>query len=430
MNSKVKKYSKKALKVLGILGVSMILCSLALIIVFSLPEERIRMHIARASNIIFEEGNYPYLGAQTEGCMLDNYTDALLFMFNYSADSEHPIESAFIARGVAIPSVEGVDTLKVALEDPNWKELLGGDRSSNWLGINIILRPMLFLFDINQCRIVWNIICYIILAITICVIAKKINSYIALGYAVTMWTFGFYATSLSFSLGGQCIIIANIAICYILSKNLRNINIFNTMLYVGILTAFFDWLSIPLVTWGLPILIYYIVLTEKNNAKLHIAALVKSGFGWCIGYAGMICSKCIIAVMLQGKEGWNYFVNRITADTAGNSIEMWLLSIRKMIDCIFPFNLFPSNNLIFTVGWLAIILLIIISASICGWKKRFGMLCLIGLSPFAYYAYARGHIHHTGIEFRTLMITFYTIWIVIESSIQRVKQCFLKKHID
>ena len=48
MNSKVKKYSKKALKVLGILGVSMILCSLALIIVFSLPEEPAILYLKKA----------------------------------------------------------------------------------------------------------------------------------------------------------------------------------------------------------------------------------------------------------------------------------------------------------------------------------------------------------------------------------------------
>lgn len=391
---------------------------LLLILVHCLPEERIREHIEYGSEFIIEEGNYPYMGIESGGHILDNYTDALLLNFNYVADSTRPVYSAFVAQAYQKQGVEGVNLLDELLNDDNWRTSVVGDRSSNWLGMNIILRPLLFLFGFVQCRIILNIVSYLVLIITIIMIAKKAGGYLATGFGLTMIAFNYYSLSISFSLGVFCVLLACAVICYVLSREISEINLLHVMFVTGIATAYVDWLSIPLITWGLPILVVLeVVYKQKQDTRFaeYFNAVFQSSVGWCLGYAGMIISKCMVAMAVQGSTALAFFLNRVSTDTASHSAGAFGGAVRKLYNCFFPFNVRQGDNSFFIAIMLSVILLTI--AVLCISKKRAPfslMVIIVSLAPMVYYVYVRGHVHHTGIEFRTLMISFFAVWIMLK----------------
>ncbi|MCM1540491.1 MAG: hypothetical protein NC121_04450 [Blautia sp.] len=390
-----------------------------LALVYCIPEERIRRHIEISSDFIVEEGNYPYMGVESGGFILDNYTEALLLMFNYTADNAKPIYNAFVAQEYCKQGTEGVDLFQEMLLDSEWEQAIAGKRSSNWLGMNIVLRPLLFMFDFSQCRVILNVISYLALFVTMVLMARKCGGgYLAIGFGFTLMAFNYYSLSLSFSLGVFCVIIACAAICFMLIRGLSKVNLLQVMFVVGIATAYFDWLSIPLITWGLPILVVLAMMYSQNNNTLFVEYFNKAfqgGFGWSLGYAGMIIGKCMVAVLVQGKGAISFFLNRVTADTKIRSAQDFGMSIRRLFNCFFPFNLRPGNNVYFVLLLLAAAMLVVTVLLVNRERRRLAaVVIMVGLSPFLYYVYVGGHVHHTGIEFRSLMISFFAIWIVMQ----------------
>ncbi len=389
---------------------------LLLILVFMLPSERIKEHIAIDSEQIIREGNYPCLGIINGAYRLDNYTDALLLMFNYLSDNSTPIYDAFVADVRYEDGKEGIYALAAVLQDDSWGEETSCHRGSNWLGMNIILRPLLYFFSFVQCRLLLHIVSCFALIVTICLITKRLGGYYAVGFGITMVAFGIYTLSLSFSLGIFCVLIACGVICYILMRKDIDINILHMMFVAGILTAYFDWLSIPLVTWGLPMLIFLADLYENNKNlgfNQYFNKVFQSGIGWCLGYAGMIISKCLIATLVEGSGALSFFVQRVKADMAKRTVDEFLELIRRLMACVFPLNLKATSGKWFLAIIALVFILYIIALIMSKKRMSFNLLTMcVGIMPFIYYIYLSGHVNHTHIEFRSMMITFFAVWIL------------------
>ena len=64
-------------------------------------------------------------------------------------------------------------------------------------------------------------------------------------------------------------------------------------LIVGILTSYFDFLTYPIVTLGIPLCCYF--LLECDKLWSNIKKLIGFGISWAVGYAGMWAAKWVIA---------------------------------------------------------------------------------------------------------------------------------------
>ena len=64
-------------------------------------------------------------------------------------------------------------------------------------------------------------------------------------------------------------------------------------LIVGILTSYFDFLTYPVVTLGIPLCCYF--LLESDRLWNNIKRLTGFSVSWAIGYAGMCAAKWVIA---------------------------------------------------------------------------------------------------------------------------------------
>lgn len=410
----MKRIVKMIVEFVGLLIVGCVL----LIMVQMLPINRIQYHIEESAEWLSEEGDYPYMGSREQAYLVDNWTEATLLTFNYTADSKRPVYSAFVATSYMPPSSTGVSRLQ-AVTSEEWQENVDfiSTRGSNWIGYNIFLRLGLCFFSLSELRVILNVISYSIVLLTLLMIYKFQGGYRAFGLGLTLLLYNFYTLSVSWSLGVFCVMIACLAIMYILTYN-GNADYFNLMFIVGIITAYFDWLSIPLVTWGLPI--GFILRKEyesknDNRFKAYFMILVKSGLGWCIGYASMIFSKIVIAIGIQGTEAWEFFVERLTADTKAQSLRAFCQAVYQLVCAITPLNILPEDSIlpVILVGIVAFLQAFVIVRFKQMRSLSFSYL-LVCCAPLVYYVYAKGHIGHVAIEFRSLMISCYATLLMLE----------------
>ncbi len=400
----------------------MFLCGcLLLILVNLLPSERIRASIFNSVPFFEIQGNYPYMGVQETAYAADNWTEAVLLDIYYTADSEHPVYSAFVATEYRPENSTGVDRLVGVTQDKYWAssdKLL--PRSSYWLGYSIFLRPLLCVFDYSRCRMLLNVISYAVLMLMVGIIGKKLNWYTAVGFGTIMTIFHYYVLSLQYTLGIFCVLVAFAAIAYILYAE-KKISYLYFMFVVGILTAYFEWLSIPLVTFGLPVLIALVKKSESGENKLPdlFNCVWQSGIGWCLGYGLMIVAKNIAAMTVIGNDAWKYFMERLTADSAHSmTLREWGRAVLNLFHCVFPFNFIHGNSERLLLACCGAVICLIVILWMKQLRSRNIMLAIVGCAPLVWYIVFKGHVTHVGIEFRTLMISYLALWLILKEPLE------------
>ena len=143
----------------------------------------------------------------------------------------------------------------------------------------------------------------------------------------------------------------------------------------------------------------------------------------------MIISKTAIAIMIQGKEAFDFFVKRIQADTQSGGVLGYIQGVYKLVCTIIPLNLFNEGSLIPKILIVAIVIgCVYITISHRDRRTINAIYLIVALAPFVYYLYAKGHISHVAIEFRTLMISCFSILLVFESLEKKMKLISLKKN--
>lgn len=72
---------------------------------------------------------------------------------------------------------------------------------------------------------------------------------------------------------------------------------------IGSLTAFFDFLTTPIITLTIPLLIFILYETNgKFNLKKIIIELIKYSIWWSIGYFGTFIAKWVIVDLLYNRQ--------------------------------------------------------------------------------------------------------------------------------
>ena len=164
-----------------------------------------------------------------------------------------------------------------------------------WHGYLLYLKPLLLLFSWQH--VVWlELAVQIALLIWVLVTAiQKQNAGVAV---VTLGSFLFMKpvlvlVSLTMSV---CWILTLLAVEYMLLHHDRlheKGQYPEFFLIVGILTSYFDFLTYPIVTLGIPLCCYF--LLESDRLWNNIKRLTGFSVSWAIGYAGMWAAKWVIA---------------------------------------------------------------------------------------------------------------------------------------
>lgn len=222
----------------------------------------------------------------------------------------------------------------------------------------------------------------------------------------TAWSLQFSVVFYIFSIGSIILVLKN-------EKWLGTEKYNFYFLFLGIATSFFDFLTYPLVTFGIPV-IFYFSMNKCDNVKKSITQLICFLFHWGTGYVGMWAGKWIVASIVLRRnvllDSFGAIQNRSSLHDASGMTFSILDVLNLNIEA------FLKNPIII----LAIIFLVmqLILAYKYGLKENYYSSIIIFVSiailPFIWYIGASNHSFiHFWFTYKELIITAFSIFCLV-----------------
>lgn len=226
---------------------------------------------------------------------------------------------------------EPVEWVKASIEDQEDAPVVSYGRY--WHGYLVLLKPLLIFLNYKEIRTL-NGILFVIVILLVCMLFAKRKMWggmIAFGLAVMELFPMTIPCSMQFS---SCFYISTLALIGLLWKyeKLEEKNaIFLYFCGVGMFTSYMDFLTYPVVTFGLPMTIV-VILAQKGILE-KLKKIIVYGISWCVGYAGMWGGKWLIGTFVTGSnflaEAVGMVKLRTSHETYDGNLNAWQAIIRN-----------------------------------------------------------------------------------------------------
>lgn len=373
-----------------ILGLANILCAILLgtallTAVQLLPIRNIQKNVQRSAVVFQTEGSYPDLFSWCSSS-LDNFTDALILLTSSDDAPDTALNRAMYGYNGQIDDLNPTERLAAHYIDG--VEFTGhGSYARYWHGYQVILRPLLEIFDYQQIRVL-NGLVQLLLCLAVCwlMYRKKKAAYAVpyfIGYLMMMPLA--LADSLQFS---PCYYIYTIGCLVLLCCNdvQRKKCAGFLFLNLGLAIAYFDFLTYPIATCGVPLLVY-LMLTQSASFEEQIRQIVRCVFCWGIGYAGMWSSKWVLATWITGTNVLQSAQNAAAFRTSHGYAGVHYTMISCIAQNLRIFIRTPA--LLLFLGFLVYVLLK--SASYKSRSSRTPLYGFVALLPLVWYTALMNH---------------------------------------
>lgn len=278
--------------------------ALLMIAVYMLPTGRMKGHIANSDDIFNYEGIYPQIIGGYKNSQLDNYTDALMYATAIHESSGNAVHDAMANARYEYADDNMVQSLNDYANDVHSKDDLKYEivYPRYWHGYLVVLKPLLVLFDVGEIRMLNLVIQGSLLILLLYLIRKRLEERYQLPVILMVAVLNpvVLPLSLQFSWVYYVSLISSVVLLMVKKLSMKKNDIL-FFLVVGMLTSYVDLLTYPLITLGLP-LVLYLLLDENENWKSQLMKAVKCSFFWAAGYAVMWVGKWILCWVLSGNN--------------------------------------------------------------------------------------------------------------------------------
>lgn len=425
----MKEAIKQVINVIMILSASIILGVLSLVVVYSIPINRIQNHVNVSSEIFEREGESPKLW-YFYATALDNYTDAIMLLEAAESSHNSVVERAMLNYWTQTITDRKLDNPGPSLINISKKNEIYNTNNGNlavskysryWHGYLVFLKPILYLIDYGKIRIVNLVMQLLIYAYVVWELLKNEYKYMAVGYVCSMLllspvTSGF---SLQYS---ACLYILNMGIIAIIKKYEKDKAQFscdsclNLFLILGILTAFFDFLTYPIATFGVPMVLALLFDKAKKNLLKHLFSTFKLGLLWAIGYLGMWGGKWIVATILTNENVLGEAFESVTYRTTGGEGT----AIMSVVRNVGAFIINPITIMTISAFIVLIYKEVKMNRYIIKLDSREKILGLVAFIPIVWDALIVNHSYiHFWFTFRSLIISVLSWFAFLEVFVNR-----------
>ena len=403
---------------------------------YMLPSARIEEHVKTSALVFQKEGTYPVL-TEYASSQLDNWTDAL--MLNEASCTAAEKGKALITAMENPYGVIGKETPAEVLAD----HFLNGTPYERlkpypryWHGYQVFLRPLLEILTYLGIRRLNGVLQLTLFFCTCLMLVKRGRA----GYLLP-WILGYLmlmppalAKCLQFSACFYIYMTASLALLLLKPEDSFRKWRWLVFLYAGIAAAFFDVLTYPIATFGVPMLVS-LMLSGEQMTKQHpcldrLADIIRCGLLWCAGYGGMWASKWWIAGIVTGidvyEDAKNTLQIRTSAAPADGALHFQICS------CLLK----NYGTFLYTpVGFLAAALLLYLLFRILMYVLRGRRVpaavitaaavpyLLTGLAPTVWFVFA---INHSSIHFwftgKACVVSLLAVLFALTDFLHRVSR--------
>lgn len=403
---------KQIKRVLKILAAGLLLGILAICLVYLLPCGSLQKHASESLKILKTEGENPFLLEGYKGSSLDNYTDTLMITQAVYQSEEPFYKAAMLSERKSNGKDQPIESLREYLENLQSGEVVSYSRY--WHGYLVVLKPLLAVMDYGKIRML-NLAAFLLIQVLLLIGFLKRKLWRGLvAYTIALCSMFPMAIpkSLQFSSMFYVGSIVILVLLYGYEKLEKRAWMPFVFLITGMVTSYVDFLTYPVFTLGMPLVVLLVLSDETAVQKLK--KLVQNSIFWVIGYAGMWAGKWVMGSLLTGT---NLFADALQVVSERTSHEVY----DEKISVIFAVlrNGYIYANLLGVL--LAAVLVIWIGYYLLRYRRNiknsgWWLYVLVACGPVVWYCVTANHSYiHYWFTFRDLAVTFFALSMIPEA---------------
>jgi hypothetical protein len=367
-----------------------------------LPYKGIRAHIGKSASSFDSETVYPKAIINLRQCQMDNFTDGLIMNINYNVDAHHPVRSAMAANR----SVEyGNDWNQpgLVLRIVEGEQLKTNHYSRYWHGNSFLFRFFFLFWDFNTIRWVLYIISSLLFVMLLCAY------YLRAGLVKTLvLSSGFLATCgfvTQFSMQFFPVLALTLIGCLIVIKRDESKPLGMLFFVIGALTCYFDLLTTPLLTLGMPLVVMLSLNQDDSfDLKRNLFLIIQLALLWGLGFALTFFAKWVLATLILGQDvlanAYAVAKYRVNAEDFTrwdavsknfNMLQLWMIVVA-----------------------MAVLLVRLVIRRHAFEGKKALLLLLVGLMPYVWYFVLSNHSYeHWWFTYRLQTISVVSLLMIL-----------------
>jgi len=396
--------------------------------------ERIISSIEPDIDEIVDRGSYPRaFDSESRKSTLDRFTDSIMLMQAIPDPSMTAFENAVLAPYLDYVQESGrispPISLREKIADPSLEN--NNNYFLYWHGYTVPMRMVLSLFTFSQVIIVNYILLVALILVVAEIFRRTAGIKAVIAFALALLLMNIWAVPQSFQLVNMFFLslFGVIALYLLLVKGKERIWIPSLFLVLGMATSFFDFLTIPLVTLLLPLLL--LVLWRMKDERQSLFAVVGLTVTWVMGYVGFWAAKWLVLLKvhtspdlvntlilskLNERSGMDAesTVSRIGAISRNFSLLHWNPD-PLIVGDYFSLRIVALSILSFVVAWAVIFWLS--GADFKRLKLSFPLLILAS-APYLWYFVISNHSYiHYWFTYRAQLVSVFAFLLFVMISI-------------
>lgn len=399
---------------IAILFGAMVLGSVFLLAAYALPMGKIHQHINESLVVLNKEGKYPQECEGDLETQRDNFTDALMLDIAGFDNGKSLIERAF--GNYYIASDKSNPILWLQLEDSDPQQEISYARY--WHGYVVLLKACLLFFNYQEIRSLLYFLDLLLIGWLVVSFWRKGLKRYMIPLLITLMFFPL--TVISKSLQFSTVFIPTLAGMILLLKKERSTEQYEGIfLGAGILIAFLDLLTYPLVNLGFLLCIMLLVYQDQDLIY-KVKRVINCAVAWLVGYAGMWASKWLVSgiflktnVLQDAMTAAAFRTSNTNGKTTWTYYDVVIDNIKKCPKMVlFLFIIYAP----FLVAQLI--------------RKKYALCCsgdtiiwfAIAVLPFVWYLFLQNHSYmHVFFTHRNLSITCLAVLFGMGSIVKPIK---------
>ena len=248
-------------------------------LVYCIPTSWIQGNVEKSIEVLEGEGEYPMYFFYRHSAIIDIHTDKLMYeSLIQNRDYYNPIQAAMSIN-----------------QYPRY-----------WHGYQVLLRPLTVVFQVQELRYLGMLTFHLLFFWSAWLMAKKTKPLYAMFYVLTVASgyVVFLPVCFQFLTTFLVLFVSLIVLLRRYDKN-KPLPAAKWMLYffvVGMVENFFDFLTYPILTLGIPLvlLLWLRVRDEQADFRSNFWFMFKASLSWFFGYAMTWISKWLLSAAILG----------------------------------------------------------------------------------------------------------------------------------
>lgn len=390
----------------------------------------VRHHVARSVARGDLQSDYPNAFFPAKQTQMDNFTDALIVMQAYCLSRDSIVQSAMLLPRLSYGAAPQTTCLQQAMQDVPGNIVT---YPRYWHGSTFLTRCLLAFFSYQDIRLLLYLVSSLLLA-WLLVRLWKVDGWVP-AVAVTASFALMYGFVIQLSIQFFPVLALSLIGSLLACKYVRQPGkMAMTLFVIGSLTAYFDLLTTPLLTLGLPLALYcYLggraslstapavsVAAAGGGAVLSSGAQEEPPFGkalarlagmgllWAVGYGVTWFCKWLIATLLTPANVFKDAFSQASERTGDYAENVWeLADFSRWTAITSNAGLMPYKFLLLAA--VALLVLAALRFNRKGWKTSL-LLFGVALLPYAWYFVLANHSYlHWWFTFRTQLVTMVAL---------------------